>query len=645
MKYAACWLVAASLALMAHGDVPTGAEGWYTPPRGFAAQSGSGTVWYFDNNGNEQHETVSVDAFGMVSGGITVFDGFPELKTAYEALVKACWNEAYNKKQDEAIDTIGKNLYNMVHGGLFVDYVDTDGGAKSVKVMYSPPAEGQQAAGREDKLSSGRVRGDGLTVVKASDGTLSLRGAGGAAASQDDWWSVQGGAFFVPFLPAGGDALGWKRYEGFRVDSDVFEDVAASTGGKFKLGLAGFRDDSQKCDRKLADILTEEDDADREAHSVLARYGTGKDAVFHYIPFGARLRIDAPPPDGVSVVTNAADGAEADGALSLANWKAQGDYAIPYKYNGQLFWKTPDQWADGASVAWEADGAGNMRLGVSGASAYGGTHARHYFGTSQDGSASIGWHELPNVTTNAVEGDEVTVSSYAAAPGAPEGGDAKTLGLKGWAYGHGGPPLFLANVSGALAYLPFEGASTNACPCTNRWADLCAWIGDASADGDGLDLPGDTLAGRVADLGFVGSTGLTKPAFSAGADGAVAANFAAPGSWADGESVEAKEGKYQIKGFSSAAVCDADISSMLSDPDGADAKTHLVLAKKTDTGKLHYVPLGGGVRGGVAFVGTDGSTATGNVVRAEAMEDSCVKLVVGVDNNGTVVLKVGAYYR
>lgn len=638
MRRAAAFALSALLALAGE------AEGYewmrYYMPKGWEKAYSSGVmVWTV----GKQRFIFNVSENGIAS------EDFARWKSLYGkdtkgAMAIQALEEALSAQIQ--IVNLSKTLYEMVNGGLFVDYVDTDGKKAAVSVQYN--GSGKNAVKPSDtptkRLDAGKVKVDRTSIWKTQDGTLSLRGAAGAAASQDDWWSVQGDAFFVPFLPAGGGALGWKRYEGFPVDDGVFKDGGASTGGKFSLALAGFRDDSQKCDRKLADILTEEDDADREAHSVLARYGTGKDAVLHYIPFGGRLRIDAPPPDGVSVVTNAADGAEADGALSLANWKAQGDYAIPYKYNGQLAWKTPDLWADGASVAWEADGAGNMRLGVRGASAYGGSHARHYFGTSQDGSASIGWHELPNVTTNAVEGDEVTVSSYAAAPGAPEGGDAKTLGLKGWAYGHGGPPLFLANVGGALAYLPFEGASTNACPCTNRWADLCAWIGDASADGDGLDLPGKTLAVRVADLGFVGSTGLKNPSFSAGADGAVAANFAAPGSWADGESVEADGGKYQIKGFSSAAACDADISSMLSDPDGADAKTHLVLAKKTDTGKLHYVPLGGGVRGGVAFVGTDGSTATGNVVRAEAMAGSCVKVEVGGEN-GKVVLKVGAYYR
>lgn len=113
MKYAAYGLLAAFLASGVYGDIPTTAEGWYTPSGGFAAQSGTGTIYYgYDSQtGTWQTTTVTVDDEGNITGGDDIpFRRDYDLMTAYQALVKACANEAGLFRLSEGIETIGKHL-------------------------------------------------------------------------------------------------------------------------------------------------------------------------------------------------------------------------------------------------------------------------------------------------------------------------------------------------------------------------------------------------------------------------------------------------------------------------------------------------------------------------------------------------------
>ena len=73
--------------------------------------------------------------------------------------------------------------------------------------------------------------------------------------------------------------------------------------------------------------------------------------------------------------------------------------------------------------------------------------------------------------------------------------------------------------------------------------------------------------------------------------------------------MEVADGAYQVAGWADASACAASVSAMLSSPEGSDATTHLFLAKKTDTGALHYVSIGDGVKAGADV---DDTTITTN---------------------------------
>lgn len=332
---------------------------------------------------------------------------------------------------------------------------------------------------------------------------------------------------------------------------------------------------------------------------------------------------DGVPADGKSITTNTTDGAITSGEASLRGYATASDWAIPYKHGegsgGTLDWKTPDEWC-GVSLAWGDDGSGNKKLDVVGANDYAGKHSKHYFGTSNDKTATLGWHELPNVTTNRVEGDEATIASTVDEqdPG------LKRLGLRGWNYQYGGDPLFVVNAGGSIGYIPLP-ALTNlaACACTQKWENAVAWIGgDAALDEDGgLTLPDDSLDEYLYNtLGYIYST--TPGNLHFDNDGEqIQASFTAPENWADGDSVElTDEGAYQVAGWAGASACAASMSAMLSQPTGSDATTHLLLAKKTDTGELHYVSIGDGIQSGAAVDDTTitTNTAHGATTQGEA---------------------------
>ena len=126
MKHAAYGLLAAFLASGVYGDIPTTAEGWYTPSGGFTATSGTGTIYYgYDSKtGMWKETTVTVDSEGNVTNGDDIpFQRNFDLMTAYQALVKACANEAVLGNHAEAIETIAKNLANplcVANMSLFV---------------------------------------------------------------------------------------------------------------------------------------------------------------------------------------------------------------------------------------------------------------------------------------------------------------------------------------------------------------------------------------------------------------------------------------------------------------------------------------------------------------------------------------------
>lgn len=320
-----------------------------------------------------------------------------------------------------------------------------------------------------------------------------------------------------------------------------------------------------------------------------------------------RVPEDVTSVDGSSITTNSEDGASSSGVASLYGWSDADADDFPRRgSNGHLEWKSPEDLVDGSSIAW-AEVDGGKKFEVKDAHVYAGQHSRHYFGTSNDKTATLGWHELPNVTTNRVEGDNITIASTVDAqdPG------LKLLGLKGWNRSWGGDPLFVVNAGGAVGYIPLP-ALTNlaACACTNKWRNILAWIDDGELNEDsGITFSDSTLDRYLyGTLGYIYSTTADNLHFDNDGEG-IEASFDAPVNWADGESVEVADGAYQVAGWADASACAASVSAMLSSPEGSDATTHLFLAKKTDTGALHYVSIGDGVKAGADV---DDTTITTN---------------------------------
>lgn len=618
MKYAAFGLLAAFLALGVYGDIPPTAKDWYTPSGGFKKLSGVGKVWYFDEYGDEQEVLVGVDEFGNVTGGLPSAPDGTALKNAYEAIKKACMNEAWNLTQDQKIETIGKNLHNL---GLAdgIDIVGTDpngnGYSYTMKFTAGNGIGDSLGGGSRPELENPATswnRADETTLHWRGDNKMELMGSSLATSSTDEWWNDHG--FFVPFLKGGG-VLGWKKYGGWY--DGVFGTMAKD--GRKMLTLAGWTG-GHECQTDLNSILTEENGGNRANHYVLTRYGTGTDAVFHYVPFGDRLEIGGGAPvDGTSITTNETDGAVTQGDASLRGWANASPRDLPRKgEDGNLEWVPPAQLADGESIAWREHN-GEWRYEVKGAGDYAGNHARHYFGTASDAGAALGWHELPNLTTNRVEGDGVTIASTV------DGGDegVKRFGLLGWNDKWGGDPLFVANIGGTVRYIPLP-ALTNiaACACSNKWATALEWIGDGTIGDDGIKFTDASLDDYLHMLGYVYSTTMSDLHFDNDGN-VIQASFGAPANWADGVSVEETDGKYGVKGFAAGASCRATMSKMLSDPTGSDAQQHKLLAwyrgNSDAAPTLHYVPIGDGVRGGAEVDNVTITTNTAHGATADGV--------------------------
>ena len=318
-----------------------------------------------------------------------------------------------------------------------------------------------------------------------------------------------------------------------------------------------------------------------------------------------RVPEDVTSVDGSSITTNSEDGASSSGVASLYGWS---------NASAEDF---PRELVDGTSLAWATVDGGKV-FEVKDAHVYAGQHSRHYFGTSNDKTAALGWHELPNVTTNRVEGDGITIASTVddQDPG------LKRLGLLGWNKGWGGDPLFVVNAGGSIGYIPLP-ALTNlaACACSNKWTRTLEWIGDGEVGDDGLTFESADLDHYLyGTLGYIYSTTPDNLYFDNDGE-QIEASFTAPSNWADGDSVElTSEGAYQVAGWADASACAASMSAMLSSPEGSDATTHLLLAKKTDTGELHYVAIGDGVKSGAEVDDTTitTNTAHGAVTMGEA---------------------------
>lgn len=257
----------------------------YYQPSGWRGTDTTGSMkWTVGDN------TYTFDVFsnGSVSDDFNVwkekFGKDTKARIAISALEKALAAQMQ-------VDNLSKTLYEMVNGGLFVDYVDTDGKKASVSVQYK--GTGKNAAKPSDtpkkSLDAGEVKVDRTSIWKTQDGTLSLvwPNANGLHAATPGGWRM--------FTPGGG--AGGAEPDG--VSLDTFD-----ADGVTNLQVIGFSS-SAACGENLHSLLAESTENDAINHEVLCRVTESGKKALHYLPLGADKFAE---PDGETVEAHAEDG-------------------------------------------------------------------------------------------------------------------------------------------------------------------------------------------------------------------------------------------------------------------------------------------------------------------------------------------------
>ncbi len=279
---------AATLALSALLALAGEAEGeWmeYYMPKGWEKTNSSGAmVWTV----GEQRFIFNVSENGTAS------EDFARWKSLYGkdtrgAMAIQALEEALSAQIQ--IVNLSKTLYEMVNGGLFVDYVDTDGKKAAVSVQYL--GTGKNAVKPSDtpkkRLDAGKVKVDKTSIWKSLDGTLSLvwpKADGLHAATPGGWRR---------FTPGGG--AGGAEPDG--VSLDTFE-----ADGATNLQVMGFAS-AAACGENLHRLLAESTETDALNHEVLCRVTESGKKALHYLPLGADKFAE---PDGETVEAHAEDG-------------------------------------------------------------------------------------------------------------------------------------------------------------------------------------------------------------------------------------------------------------------------------------------------------------------------------------------------
>lgn len=172
--------------------------------------------------------------------------------------------------------------------------------------------------------------------------------------------------------------------------------IGVSDGDKYQ--IYGW-DDNAHCGENLTDLLK----TGANTHNIVTRFTDGS---LHYLPIGSGLTGGGAEVDGVSITTNAADGAVTGGVASLFGFGSASDYSIPHKQGASIEWLGLDQFL-GDSLEY-ANEAANVK-GYNANAAL----PRKYVGTSNGGD--FGWYELPAdfsaIKFTGTDGNSITIGS------------------------------------------------------------------------------------------------------------------------------------------------------------------------------------------------------------------------------------------
>lgn len=344
--------------------------------------------------------------------------------------------------------------------------------------------------------------------------------------------------------------------------TDIFDYPLVREEESTTISLDGWGEESAM-ETTLADAIQAEEKTEAQNFSVLARDKAQK---LQYVPLG-KISPDKNLVDEASITTNEVYGAEENGVTSLRGWSTASTLGIPYKTSNEVLgWFKQEDVIDDLSIGIVDGLIPGDTLGkfeIKGASKQ--TANNRYFGTPAAGLVSLGWYDLPNVTTNAVEGDEKTITTVS-----NEGGIKKL----GWKHS---PPVSEDWVFGArsladgnIEWLPLPEIPTNFIAgvdnvtiTTNDQAVLQFKGWDEFSQG----VIGKAENGSLVCKTLLGTNGVEH---------------------IEDESTLA----FGLAGFAKGNNCEENLADLMR----LGSSTHKVLARFASTAQdkpsLHYVPLG-----------------------------------------------------
>lgn len=558
--------LASLLVPTARAEIPNSPEGWYTPNAGWKKDLQSEIVIELYNAKNKEWRQVEMPMSYDSSGepylsNETIIAAFDSVQAnvasamyavgaAIQGIVQIETDVVWNRA---AIEKIGENLNQLV-GNHDMTTKDEDGKTRTLHLNV----------GKDGISLSGLKKTDEYTVSNDGD-TFSLYKND---SSVGDSWKAG--------TEPDGSSIGILQ-----------------EGETKKLQLKGWNT-ATKDGKSLADLL--KDDGEKDYFLIPHRTSGGDISYTHL----GHLDIGSVKVDGHSITTNETE----DSSASIKGFADADPYQIPFTDASTLEWTTGGEIIGSLLVKGSDHKPTWASIDDNG----------KYYGTPITGNPFVGWHSLPNVTTNYVVVDELTLTE-------DNEGDVKTLKMK-----------------------PTEDGKLHA------WGDS-GWV--ALNIGSNLEfsvnVDGKTIVSNENNElelhGITGLTGEKRPRWNG-----TELVWDDLEDWVDGVSISTTDSdgsaKLSIEGWDDLNQhCDQDLSALLTDESKANERTtHFLVTKKTDTGELHYLPIGNvlQIAGVSAYTGTDASTASGSNVVFSA-NGNCDVTVSG--SGDKVSIKIEAFFK
>lgn len=422
-------------ALSAFGAIPETAEDWYAPPEGWGPTETKAS-W---KKGEATYD-ITINQNGDITENLP--KGVSEAeRVALEAALTAIYETKWNQ---ERIKNLGENLHKVFStDGITISGKTPDGTTQSYTIKFkSGIGESSTIQGESNHMQWNLADEKSLELLKGNK--IQIR-CWDLPDSEKSFWDYTGGAIMFRIKP-NGNFVHYFPYHG------VDKLSLAPNPNTKQLELESWSKNAV-CNEKLSNLLQSPDDSLRASHHIVTRVG-GR---IHYLPIGAAISAGGVSVDGTSITTNLLNGAEEENAASLYGWASAPTLSIPYKASGEtLDWVSQSDIVDNKSIGLVDGDDALGKFEVKGASLQAANN--RYFGTPQKGSANLGWYDLPNVTTNYIEGDEKTLTTVY-----NEGG-VKKLGWKHWPLS---VPSLARSVDGEIQWLPLELPTNVTFTCDN----------------------------------------------------------------------------------------------------------------------------------------------------------------------------------